>query len=134
MATKVLMPQLGESVTEGTITKWLVKVGDQVKKYDPLAEVSTDKVNAEVPSTVAGRVTEIVVPEGDTVAIGTLILYIEEEGEGPISRKIPPLSTVLTPASRQKRFLLKRQKAGRLFRPIWRPMLLQLQQGRLFPE
>ncbi|WP_339186662.1 dihydrolipoamide acetyltransferase family protein [Brevibacillus sp. FSL K6-6036] len=82
MATKVLMPQLGESVTEGTITKWLVKVGDQVKKYDPLAEVSTDKVNAEVPSAVAGRVTEIVVPEGDTVAIGTLILYIEEEGGG----------------------------------------------------
>jgi len=80
MATKVLMPQLGESVTEGTITKWLVKVGDVVKKYDPLAEVTTDKVNAEVPSTVSGRVTEIVVPEGETVAVGTLILYIEEEG------------------------------------------------------
>jgi 2-oxoisovalerate dehydrogenase E2 component (dihydrolipoyl transacylase) len=80
MATKVLMPQLGESVTEGTITRWLVKVGDFVKKYDPLAEVSTDKVNAEVPSTVSGRVTEIVVPEGETVAVGTLILYIEENG------------------------------------------------------
>jgi 2-oxoisovalerate dehydrogenase E2 component (dihydrolipoyl transacylase) len=80
MATKVLMPQLGESVTEGTITKWLVKVGDVVKKYDPLAEVSTDKVNAEVPSTVSGRVSEIVVPEGETVAVGTLILYIEESG------------------------------------------------------
>ncbi|WNC17164.1 dihydrolipoamide acetyltransferase family protein [Brevibacillus brevis] len=80
MATKVLMPQLGESVTEGTISKWLVKVGDTVKKYDPLAEVTTDKVNAEVPSTVSGTVTEIVVPEGETVAIGTLILYIEESG------------------------------------------------------
>lgn len=80
MATKVLMPQLGESVTEGTISKWLVSVGDNVNKYDPLAEVSTDKVNAEVPSTVAGRVTEIVVAEGETVAIGTLILYIEESG------------------------------------------------------
>lgn len=80
MATKVLMPQLGESVTEGTISKWLVSVGDTVNKYDPLAEVSTDKVNAEVPSTVAGRVTEIVVAEGETVAIGTLILYIEESG------------------------------------------------------
>lgn len=80
MATKVLMPQLGESVTEGTISKWLVKVGDTVNKYDPLAEVSTDKVNAEVPSTVSGRVTEIVVPEGETVAVGTLILYIEEGG------------------------------------------------------
>lgn len=81
MATKVLMPQLGESVTEGTISKWLVKVGDTVKKYDSLAEVSTDKVNAEVPSTVSGRVTEIVVPEGETVAVGTLILYIEEGAE-----------------------------------------------------
>lgn len=81
MATKVLMPQLGESVTEGTISKWLVSVGDTVKKYDSLAEVTTDKVNAEVPSTVSGRITEIVVPEGETVAIGTLILYIEESGE-----------------------------------------------------
>ncbi|MFP3387891.1 dihydrolipoamide acetyltransferase family protein [Brevibacillus sp. SIMBA_040] len=81
MATKVLMPQLGESVTEGTISKWLVNVGDTVKKYDSLAEVTTDKVNAEVPSTVSGRITEIVVPEGETVAIGTLILYIEESGE-----------------------------------------------------
>ncbi|WP_400163871.1 dihydrolipoamide acetyltransferase family protein [Brevibacillus sp. TJ4] len=80
MATEVLMPQLGESVTEGTISKWLVQVGDVVKKYDPLAEVSTDKVNAEVPSTVAGRVSKIVVAEGETVAVGTLILYIEEEG------------------------------------------------------
>ncbi|QRG70558.1 2-oxo acid dehydrogenase subunit E2 [Brevibacillus choshinensis] len=80
MATKVVMPQLGESVTEGTISKWLVNVGDTVKKYDSLAEVTTDKVNAEVPSTVSGRVTEIVVPEGETVAIGTLILYIEESG------------------------------------------------------
>ncbi|MGG4494464.1 dihydrolipoamide acetyltransferase family protein [Brevibacillus reuszeri] len=81
MATKVLMPQLGESVTEGTISKWLVNVGDTVKKYDSLAEVTTDKVNAEVPSTVSGRITEIVVSEGETVAIGTLILYIEESGE-----------------------------------------------------
>ncbi|MFC8686190.1 dihydrolipoamide acetyltransferase family protein [Brevibacillus porteri] len=80
MATKVLMPQLGESVTEGTISKWLINVGDTVKKYDSLAEVTTDKVNAEVPSTVSGRVTEIVVPEGETVAVGTLILYIEESG------------------------------------------------------
>ncbi|BAH43348.1 lipoamide acyltransferase component of branched-chain alpha-keto acid dehydrogenase complex [Brevibacillus brevis NBRC 100599] len=96
MATKVLMPQLGESVTEGTISKWLVNVGDTVKKYDSLAEVTTDKVNAEVPSTVSGRVTEIVVPEGETVAVGTLILYIEESGaEGGTAT---PASTTETPA------------------------------------
>ncbi|QQE72860.1 2-oxo acid dehydrogenase subunit E2 [Brevibacillus composti] len=101
MATKVLMPQLGESVTEGTITKWLVKVGDVVAKYDPLAEVSTDKVNAEVPSTVAGRVTEIVVPEGETVAVGTLILYIEESGEqagGAVSGAAPGEGTAAAEA------------------------------------
>lgn len=96
MATKVLMPQLGESVTEGTISKWLVNVGDTVKKYDSLAEVTTDKVNAEVPSTVSGRVTEIVVPEGETVAVGTLILYIEESGaEGATAA---PASTTETTA------------------------------------
>ena len=89
MATKVLMPQLGESVTEGTISKWLVNVGDTVKKYDSLAEVTTDKVNAEVPSTVSGRITEIVVPEGETVAIGTLILYIEESGEAGAAAVAP---------------------------------------------
>ncbi|MGG4441260.1 dihydrolipoamide acetyltransferase family protein [Brevibacillus fortis] len=95
MATKVLMPQLGESVTEGTISKWLVNVGDTVKKYDSLAEVTTDKVNAEVPSTVSGRVTEIVVPEGETVAVGTLILYIEESGaEGSAAT---PVSTTEIP-------------------------------------
>lgn len=94
MATKVLMPQLGESVTEGTISKWIVKVGDMVNKYDPLAEVTTDKVNAEVPSTVSGRVAEIVVPEGETVAVGTLILYIEEAGSA--SETATPVTTTAT--------------------------------------
>lgn len=80
MATKVTMPQLGESVTEGTISQWLVSVGDQVKKYDPLCEVMTDKVSAEVPSSFAGTIKEIVVKEGETVEVGALICYIEEEG------------------------------------------------------
>lgn len=83
MAEKVLMPQLGESVSEGTISKWLVKVGDIVKKYDPICEVSTDKVNAEVPSSITGTVTEIIVGEGETVAVGTLICTISStETEG----------------------------------------------------
>jgi len=100
MATKVLMPQLGESVTEGTISKWLVKVGDTVKKYDSLAEVSTDKVNAEVPSTISGRVTELVVPEGETVAIGTLILYIEEGAEaGEAAAPTAPAAEPTVPAA-----------------------------------
>lgn len=79
MAERVLMPQLGESVTEGTISKWIVKVGDKVKKYDPICEVNTDKVNAEVPSTFTGTIQEIVISEGETVEVGTLICYISTE-------------------------------------------------------
>ncbi|WP_425451933.1 dihydrolipoamide acetyltransferase family protein [Bacillus taeanensis] len=73
------MPQLGESVTEGTISTWLVKVGDTVNKYDPIAEVMTDKVNAEVPSSFSGEIKELVAEEGETIAIGELICYIEVE-------------------------------------------------------
>lgn len=87
MAEQVLMPQLGESVTEGTISKWLVKVGDRVKKYEPICEVNTDKVNAEVPSTLSGTVTEIVIPEGETVEVGTLICYIAAEGAEVVDGK-----------------------------------------------
>lgn len=71
------MPKLGESVTEGTINSWLVKVGDAVNKYDPIAEVMTDKVNAEIPSSFSGVIKEIVVEEGETVAVDELICYIE---------------------------------------------------------
>ncbi|MBP1965646.1 dihydrolipoamide acetyltransferase family protein [Paenibacillus aceris] len=76
MAEKIVMPQLGESVTEGTISKWLVNIGDKVKKYDPVCEVITDKVNAEVPSFFSGTISEIVVQEGETVAVGALICCI----------------------------------------------------------
>lgn len=76
---KITMPQLGESVTEGTISQWLVKAGDEVEKYDPLAEVMTDKVNAEIPSSFSGKIKELAVDEGETVAVGTLICYIEVE-------------------------------------------------------
>lgn len=78
MSTKVTMPQLGESVVEGTIARWLKKPGDHVDKYEPLVEVMTDKVTVEVPSTVAGNLLEIFVPEGQTVAVGTEIAAIEE--------------------------------------------------------
>ncbi|WP_239587853.1 dihydrolipoamide acetyltransferase family protein [Gracilibacillus alcaliphilus] len=74
------MPQLGESVTEGTISTWLVKAGDKVEKYDPIAEVMTDKVNAEVPSSFSGTITELVAVEGETIEVGQLMCYIEVEG------------------------------------------------------
>ncbi|WP_142247978.1 dihydrolipoamide acetyltransferase family protein [Alkalihalobacterium alkalinitrilicum] len=73
MPEKILMPQLGESVTEGTVAKWLVNVGDQVKKYEPICEVITDKVTAEVPSSFNGTISEILVQEDETVAVGDLI-------------------------------------------------------------
>ncbi len=79
---KVQMPQLGESVAEGTIGKWLKKPGDHVDKYEPIVEVITDKVNAEVPSPFEGTLTEILVQEGETVPNNTDIAVIEGVGEG----------------------------------------------------
>src|SRR5205823_13089363 len=81
MATTIKMPQLGESVTEGTIERWLVKEGDTVEQYDPLFEVVTDKVNAEVPAEVAGTITKIIVGDGQTVKVGTPLAEIEA-GDG----------------------------------------------------
>ncbi|MDQ0244363.1 2-oxoisovalerate dehydrogenase E2 component (dihydrolipoyl transacylase) [Bacillus fengqiuensis] len=81
MATeKLTMPQLGESVTEGTISKWLVSPGDRINKYDPIAEVMTDKVNAEVPSSFSGIIKELAAQEGDTLAVGEVICLVEVEG------------------------------------------------------
>jgi 2-oxoisovalerate dehydrogenase E2 component (dihydrolipoyl transacylase) len=81
------MPQLGESVTEGTISKWLVAPGDQVKKYDPIAEVMTDKVNAEVPSSFTGTIKELIADEGETISVGELMCHIETEGGAAPSEK-----------------------------------------------
>src|SRR5699024_7826056 len=77
---EILMPKLGESVTEGTIEKWLVKPGDTVEEYDALCEVITDKVTAEVPSVFDGTIKELLVDEGDTVEVGTPICMMETEG------------------------------------------------------
>ncbi|RLL48133.1 2-oxo acid dehydrogenase subunit E2 [Oceanobacillus piezotolerans] len=82
---KITMPQLGESVTEGTISTWLVSVGDKVNKYDPIAEVLTDKVNAEVPSSFTGKIVELTVEEGKTVAVGDVICIIEVEGNDSVT-------------------------------------------------
>lgn len=75
--TDVLMPQMGESITEGTVTKWLKKVGDRIGKDEPLFEISTDKVDAEIPSPVSGTVAAIHVQEGQTVAVQTIVAQIE---------------------------------------------------------
>lgn len=77
----VQMPQMGESIAEGTVSKWLKKVGDPVARDEPLLEISTDKVDAEIPSPAAGTLAEIVVPEGKTVEVGSVVGYIETEKE-----------------------------------------------------
>src|SRR5438105_1578734 len=81
MATKVIMPQMGESIFEGTITKWLKKVGDRINRDEPLFEISTDKVDSEIPSPASGTLTEILVPEGQTVQINTVVALIDGEAE-----------------------------------------------------
>ncbi len=81
MASDVTLPALGESVTEGTVTRWLKQVGDQVAVDEPLLEVSTDKVDTEIPSPVAGTLVEIRAHEDDTVAVGAVLAVIGEAGE-----------------------------------------------------
>jgi len=81
MATEVTMPQMGESIAEGTITKWLKKPGDPVERDEPLFEISTDKVDAEIPSPASGTLTEIVVNEGETVEVKTVVAKIAEGDE-----------------------------------------------------
>ena len=85
MPTDVVMPQMGESIFEGTITKWLKKAGDAVEKDEPLFEISTDKVDAEIPSPVAGVLSAIKVPEGATVEINTVVAVVSER-QGPGTR------------------------------------------------
>jgi 2-oxoglutarate dehydrogenase dihydrolipoamide succinyltransferase (E2 component) len=91
MRVDVVMPQLGESVVEGVVVKWLVKAGDTVAKDQPLLEISTDKVDAEIPSPVGGKVVEILAKEGDTVPIQEILCRIEtgKEGEAPPPEKPP---------------------------------------------
>ncbi len=90
MAVKVVMPQLGESVAEGTIVRWIKRVGERVEKYEPLLEVMTDKVNAEVPSPAAGILREILVPEGETVPVGReLAVIAEAEAEVEVAAPAP---------------------------------------------
>src|SRR5438034_2646778 len=76
MSTEVVMPQMGESIAEGTVVRWIKKVGDKVDRDEPLFEISTDKVDAEIPSPVAGVVSEIRVKEGETVPVNSIVAVI----------------------------------------------------------
>ena len=80
---EVPMPQMGESIAEGTVSKWIKALGDAVERDEPILEISTDKVDAEIPSPSSGTLVEIVVPEGETVEVGTIVAYIDSEGGAP---------------------------------------------------
>ena len=88
MSTDVIMPQMGESIFEGTITKWLKKTGDSVEKDEPLFEISTDKVDAEIPSPIAGVLTEIKIAEGATVQVNTVVAVIDGVSEAPLTSPV----------------------------------------------
>src|SRR5512132_3023852 len=81
--TDVVMPQMGESIAEGTIVRWMKKVGDSIERDEPLFEISTDKVDAEIPSPAAGVLSEIRVKEGETVAVNSVVAVIGEAASAP---------------------------------------------------
>ncbi|HEX6803755.1 MAG TPA: 2-oxoglutarate dehydrogenase, E2 component, dihydrolipoamide succinyltransferase [Terriglobales bacterium] len=90
MATDIVMPQMGESIFEGTITKWLKKPGDKIQRDEPLFEISTDKVDAEIPAPASGVLQEIKVTEGTTVQVNTVVGTIASDGEGAAAPKAVP--------------------------------------------
>src|SRR5678816_4447221 len=93
MPTDVVMPQMGESIAEGTIVRWIKKVGDSVERDEPLFEISTDKVDAEIPSPVAGVITEIRAKEGETVPVNSVVAII-----GPAAAATSPSKPESAPA------------------------------------
>lgn len=101
MSVEVVMPQMGESITEGTVSKWLKSVGDMIEKDEPILEISTDKVDAEVPSPAAGKLLEIRHPEGETVEVGTVLAMIgaaDETAAAPSGPEAPSAPSPDTPA------------------------------------
>src|SRR5438094_10676905 len=92
MPTQVLMPQMGESIAEGTLVRWLKKVGDTVDRDEPLFEISTDKVDAEIPSPAAGVLTAINVKEGELAAVNSVVAMIGQTGEDAPAAPAAPTS------------------------------------------
>ena len=130
MPIQVVMPQMGESIVEGTIVRWLKRVGDRVDRDEPLFEITTDKVEAEIPSPVEGILTEITAAEGQTVSVNTVVGIIHQAGEQPTKTEVsatvgtvPPAQTVpraTAAASAGDREELRRQKSSPLVRRIAR--------------
>src|SRR3954447_2257464 len=107
MPTDIIMPQMGESIVEGTITKWLKKPGDKVQRDEPLFEISTDKVDAEIPAPASGVLQEIKVTEGTTVGVNTVVGTIAVDGEAAATKSAPapakPAPSAPAPAAKEER-------------------------------
>src|ERR1700733_1879432 len=101
MLIDVTLPQLGESVSEGTISKWLVREGDVVKKDQPLVSIATDKAHSEMPAPVSGRVAKLLAAEGDVVPVKAVIAQIEEGATGATLSAVPGPPISLPPAASQ---------------------------------
>src|SRR5246127_5297744 len=99
MPTDVIMPQMGESIFEGTITKWLKKPGDKVQRDEPLFEISTDKVDAEIPAPASGVLQEIKVAEGTTVGVNTVVGTIAVDGESAAAKPAAPAKPTVSESS-----------------------------------
>src|SRR5947208_10378478 len=102
MPTDVIMPQMGESIFEGTLTKWLKKPGDKVQRDEPLFEISTDKVDAEIPAPASGVLKEVKVKEGTTVQVNTVLGVIDGDGAGassPAPKAAAPAETKPAPSA-----------------------------------
>src|SRR4029079_14007184 len=103
MPTDVIMPQRGESIFEGTLTKWLKKPGERIERDEPLFEISTDKVDTEIPSPAAGTLAEVLVEEGKTVGINTIVARIDEGGGGAAAAApAAPAAPPAPPAQKQE--------------------------------
>ncbi len=123
---KIVMPKLGESVTEGTITAWLVKEGEVINKYDPIVEVMTDKVNAEVPSSYAGTITEIIAREGEVIAVDELICYIETETDSSTTARTSMQRENGKQTNNEQQYIEKETEPNQSMRSRYSPAVLTL--------
>src|SRR6202167_6571593 len=110
MPTDIIMPQMGESIVEGTITKWLKKPGDKVQRDEPLFEISTDKVDAEIPAPASGVLQEIKVSEGTTVGVNTVVGTITVDGEVAAAAKPAPAASIPEKPAPEKKPEVKEEK------------------------
>ncbi len=123
---EVKMPKLGESVTEGTLGKWLKQIGDHVQKYEPLVEVVTDKVNAEIPSDFEGTLTEILVNENETVRVGTVIATIAEDGTAPTETEVSSPKEAVKATNTQEASYVEETTVSKTTNGRYSPLVLRL--------